>query len=113
MEIRGRNLLNGLPAILTVTSSEIREAINEEITHIVDCIRNTLETTPPELSSDIYDMGIVLTGGGALIAGLPQLVSQVTGIRVLVAKNPLDSVAVGIGHVIEADMGGVGSYRNR
>ena len=113
MEIRGRNLLNGLPAILTVTSAEIREAIGEEITHIVDCIRNTLETTPPELSSDIYDSGIVMTGGGALIAGLPQLVAQTTGIRVLVAKNPLDSVAVGIGHVIEADMGGVGNFKNR
>lgn len=113
MEIRGRNLLNGLPAILTVTSAEIREAIGEEITHIVDCIRNTLETTPPELSSDIYDSGIVMTGGGALIAGLPQLVAQTTAIRVLVAKNPLDSVAVGIGHVIEADMGGVGNFKNR
>ena len=113
MEARGRNLTNGLPAILTVTSPEVREAIGEQITHIVDCIRNTLESTPPELSSDIYDMGIVMTGGGALISGLPQLISQVTGIRVLVAKNPLDSVATGIGHVIEADMGGATGYRNR
>lgn len=113
MEIRGRNLLNGLPAILTVTSAEIREAISEQISHIIDCIRNTLETTPPELSSDIYDMGIVLSGGGALITGLPQLISQTTGIRVLVAKNPLDCVAIGIGHVIDADMGGLGRFRNR
>ena len=113
MEVRGRNLMNGLPAILTVSSGEIREAISEEVSHIIDCIRNTLETTPPELSSDIYDMGIVLSGGGALIHGLPQLISQVTGIRVLVAKNPLDSVAIGIGHVIESNMGGLGNYRNR
>jgi len=111
MEVRGRNLLNGLPAILTVSSAEIREAISEQVSHIVDCIRNTLETTPPELSSDIYDMGIVLSGGGALIGGLPQLISQITGIRVLVAKNPLDCVATGIGHVIEA--GGFGNYRYR
>ena len=113
MEARGRNLTNGLPAILTVTSPEVREAIREQIADIVDCIRNTLEQTPPELSSDIYDMGIVMTGGGAMISGLPQLVSQATGIRVLVAKNPLDSVATGIGHVIEADMGGATGYRNR
>lgn len=114
LEIRGRNLLNGLPAILTVSSAEIREAISEQISHIVDCIRNTLETTPPELSSDIYDSGIVMTGGGALIGGLPQLVSQVTGIRVLVAKNPLDSVAIGIGHAIEADhLGGAWTFKNR
>ena len=112
MEARGRNLVNGLPAILTIRSGEVREAIREQVADIVNCICTTLEQTPPELSSDIYDMGIVVTGGGALISGLPQLISQVTGIRVLVAKNPLDSVAVGIGHVIEADLGSSG-YRNR
>ena len=113
MEIRGRNLQNGLPAILTVNSAQIREAMSEDISRIIDCIRNTLETTPPELSSDIYDSGIMLTGGGALIAGLAQVIAQTTGIRVIVAKSPLDCVAVGIGHVIESDFNGAVSFRNR
>ena len=113
MTARGRNLTNGLPAILNVSSAEVREAIGEQIVQIRDCIRNTLEQTPPELSSDIYDLGIVMTGGGALISGLPQLISNATGIRVLVAKDPLDSVATGIGHVIKADVGGATGYRNR
>lgn len=113
MEIRGRNLQNGLPAILTVNSAQIREAMSEDISRIIECIRNTLETTPPELSSDIYDSGIMLTGGGALIAGLAQIIAQTTGIRVIVAKSPLDCVAVGIGHVIESDFNGAVSFRNR
>ncbi len=113
MEVRGRNLLNGLPAVLTVSSAEIREAMQEQISHILDCIRSTLEATPPELSSDIYDIGIMLTGGGALIPGFAQLVSRITGIRVMVSKHPLDAVAVGIGRVIDAEMSGVVTYRNR
>lgn len=112
MEVRGRNLLNGLPAIITVNSAEIREAMGEQLSHIIECIRTTLENTPPELSSDIYDTGIMLAGGGAMLAGLDILITQVTGIRAMVAKNPLDSVAIGIGHVIENETGGV-SYRNR
>lgn len=112
MEVRGRNLMNGLPAIITVSSAEIREAMGEQVGHIIECIRTTLENTPPELSSDIYDNGIMLAGGGALLAGLDVLVSEITGIRAIVAKNPLDSVAVGIGHVIENENGGI-SYRNR
>ncbi len=112
MEIRGRNLLNGLPAIITVNSAEIREAMGEQLTHIIECIRTTLENTPPELSSDIYDNGIMLSGGGALLAGLDVLVTQVTGIKAIIAKNPLDSVAIGIGHVIENDTEGI-NYRNR
>lgn len=112
MEVRGRNLLNGLPAIITVSSGEIREAMGEQLTHIVECIRTTLENTPPELSSDIYDNGITLAGGGALLAGLDILITQVTGIKATVAKNPLDSVAVGIGHVIENDNDEV-NYKNR
>ena len=112
MEVRGRNLLNGLPAIITVNSAEIREAMGEQLAHIIECIRTTLENTPPELSSDIYDNGIMLSGGGALLAGFDVLITQVTGIKAIVAKNPLDSVAVGIGHVIENDTEGI-NYRNR
>jgi len=112
MEVRGRNLLNGLPAIITVNSAEIREAMGEQLAHIIDCIRTTLENTPPELSSDIYDNGIMLSGGGALLAGFDVLITQVTGIKAMIAKNPLDSVAVGIGHVIENDTDGI-NYRNR
>ncbi len=112
MEVRGRNLLNGLPAIITITSGEIREAMSEQIGHILECIKTTLENTPPELSSDIYDNGIMLAGGGALLSGLAVLISQVTGIRATIAKAPLDSVAIGIGHVIENDTDGV-NYKNR
>ncbi len=114
MEVRGRNLLSGLPATLTITSAEIREAMSDNIQHIVESIRSTLENTPPELAGDIYDTGIMLSGGGALLSGLDLLISRVTGIRTVVAKAPIDSVAVGIGRVIESsgEMGIV-SYRNR
>lgn len=115
MEIRGRNLLSGLPAIIQISSSEIREAMSEQIAHIVDCIRNTLEKTPPELSSDIYDIGITLSGGGALLNGLDILLTQVTGIKATVAKRPLDCVAVGIGRVIESsgELKNIVIYRSR
>lgn len=115
MEIRGRNLLSGLPAVITVTSAEIREAMQEEILHIVEAVRSTLESTPPELASDIYDTGIMLSGGGALLAGLDLLISRVTGIRTIIAKNPIDSVVVGIGRVIESNnnMNGIVNYRGR
>ncbi len=115
MEIRGRNLLSGLPAIVTVSSAEIRDAMMDEVEHIIDSIRNTLEATPPELASDIYDTGIMLSGGGALLSGLDLLISRVTGIRTVVAKAPIDSVAVGIGRVIESgnDMNGLLKYRQR
>ena len=115
MEIRGRNLLNGLPAIINVTSAEIRESMADEIRNIIDSIRTTLENTPPELSSDIYDTGIVLSGGGALLPGLDLLVSRITGIRTVVAKHPLDCVAIGIGRVIESmgELSDVVSFRTR
>lgn len=113
MEIRGRNLLSGLPAIVTITSAEIREAMMDEVLHIVECIRNTLENTPPELASDIYDTGIMLSGGGALLNGLDLLISRVTGIRTVIAKSPIDSVAHGIGRVIESDTTGIVTYRTR
>ena len=101
MEIKGRNLMTGLPAIIKINSWEIRDALAEPLEKIIECIRTTLEATPPELSGDIFDIGIMLTGGSAQLGGFDTLISQITGTRVMVAKRPLDSVAVGIGRVIE------------
>ncbi|MGN1409200.1 MAG: rod shape-determining protein [Eubacteriales bacterium] len=115
MEVRGRNLLSGLPAIVTITSAEVREAMMDDVQHIVEAIRSTLENTPPELASDIYDTGIMLSGGSSLLCGLDLLISRVTGIRTVVAKNPIDSVVVGIGRVIESQgsLGRTVTYRAR
>ena len=115
MEIQGRNLLNGLPAIINVSSAEIREAMHEQIVHIIEAIRSTLENTPPELAADIYDNGIMLAGGGALLGGLDALISYVTGVKVTIAKNPLDAVAIGIGHVIDSigDISDIVQFRTR
>ena len=115
MEVRGRNLLSGLPAIVTINSAEIREAMSDEVQHIVEAIRSTLENTPPELASDIYDTGIMLSGGGAMLNGLDLLISRVTGIRTVIAKNPIDSVVAGIGRVIESQgmIGNSVTYRAR
>ncbi len=101
MQIKGRNLLNGLPENCTIQSSEVRQAIEEPLSQIVDAIKVTLEKTPPELAADIIDQGIMLTGGGALLKGLDRLVAQETGIPVYVAENPLDCVADGTGMVLE------------
>lgn len=95
MTIKGRNLLDGLPKDLTVSSKEIREAISEPLVAITDAIRTTLEQTPPELSADIIDRGIMLTGGGALLRGMDMLVMQQTGMPVHIAERPLDCVADG------------------
>lgn len=95
MEVRGRNLLDGLPKNIQINSEEIREAIADPIVQIIDAIRSTLEKTPPELASDIIDKGIVLTGGGALLRGLDEMISTETGIFVTVADNPMDCVALG------------------
>ncbi|MDR0947692.1 MAG: rod shape-determining protein [Ruminococcus sp.] len=101
MEIKGRNLLNGLPENITVTSEEIREALAEPLSHVVEAIKVTLEKTPPELSADIIDQGITLAGGGALIRGLDMLIHKETGMPVNIAENPLDCVAAGTGKVLE------------
>lgn len=101
MEIRGRDLVTGLPKNITITQEEIRGALDEPITAIVDAIKFTLEKTPPELSADIMDRGIMLTGGGALIRGLDKLITRETGIPVFVAEDPLDCVALGTGKVLE------------
>ena len=87
---------------MTVHSREIREALAEDAEQIVNAVKEALEDTPPELSADIYDLGIMLTGGGAMLAGLPALISENTGLRVTVAKRPVESVCRGIGRVIES-----------
>ena len=101
MEIKGRNLLNGLPENINVTSAEIREALAEPLSHVVEAIKVTLEKTPPELAADIIDQGITLAGGGALIRGLDKLINKETGMPVNVAETPLDCVADGTGKVLE------------
>ena len=101
MEIRGRDLLTGLPKTLTITSVEITEALQDTIAAIIDAVKITLEKCPPELSADIMDRGIVLTGGGALLRNLDKLLSRETGMPVIVAENPLDCVAIGTGRALE------------
>ena len=101
IEIRGRNLISGLPATLSISSAELREAMSEQIMAIVECVKSTLEKTPPELSADIYDSGIRLTGGGAAIRGLDKLLTAATGVNTFVSPKPLDSVINGIGMIIE------------
>jgi rod shape-determining protein MreB len=101
MEVRGRDLITGLPKNLNITSSEITEALKEPINSIVDSIKYTLEKTPPELASDIMDRGIMLTGGGALLSGLDKLIKEETGMPVYVADKPLDCVVMGAGKVLE------------
>ena len=81
----------------------MRSEIKTNLPAIVESIRTTLENTPPELAADIYDTGIMLSGGGAMLAGLPLLISRITGIRTVVAKSPIDSVVTGIGRIIESD----------
>jgi rod shape-determining protein MreB len=101
MEIRGRDIVSGLPLKITITSDEIREAIIETINSIVNAIKRVLERTPPELSSDIYSNGIYLSGGGALLKGLDIYIEKETGLKVFVADNPLQSVALGAGKICE------------
>ena len=101
MEIKGRNLLNGLPENITVSSAEIRDAMTEPLSRIIDAIKSTLEETPPELAADIIDQGITLAGGGALLRGLDKLINRETGIPVYIAEFPLDCVAEGAGKVLE------------
>lgn len=101
MDIKGRNLLNGLPENITITSVEIREALAEPLSHVIEAIKVTLEKTPPELAADIIDQGITLAGGGALIRGLDKLINKETGMPVNIADSPLDCVADGTGKVLE------------
>lgn len=104
VEIKGRNLVDGLPKNVTISAEEVREALSDPLATIVDAIKSTLEKTPPELSADIIDHGIMLTGGGALLRGLDQLVEQETGMPVHVADSPLDCVVDGTGKRLEVTM---------
>ena len=101
MEIKGRDLVEGVPKTLTITDSEVREALAEPISQIVEAVRQALERTPPELSADIMDKGIVLSGGGALIRNLDQRLREETGLPVVLADDPLCSVVLGTGKVLE------------
>ena len=101
MEIRGRDLTTGLPRNVTVTSTQIEEALKESISKIVEIVKLTLEKTPPELAADIMEKGIVLAGGGALIKNLDKLISKETGMPVYVADEPLDCVVRGAGKTLE------------
>jgi rod shape-determining protein MreB len=100
MEIKGRDLIEGIPKTLTVTDAEIREALAEPISIIVNAVRVALERTPPELSADIVDRGIVLTGGGSLLKNLDKLLREETGLPVSVAEDPLSSVVLGTGRML-------------
>lgn len=101
MEIRGRDLITGLPKTLKISSTEIMEAMKEPISAIIEAIKSTLERTPPELAADIMDKGIMLAGGGALLDGIDKLVKQETGMTVEIAESPLDCVALGTGKILE------------
>lgn len=101
MEIRGRDLVSGLPKTLEIHMNEIAEALGETVGNIVEAVKVTLEESPPELAADIIDRGIVLTGGGALLRNLDKLLSKETGMPVIVAENALDCVAIGTGRALE------------
>jgi len=101
MEIRGRDLLTGLPKTIEITAKEISSALKDTVYAIVDAVKNTLEKTPPELAADIMDRGIVLTGGGALLRNLDRIISEETKMPVIIAENPLDCVAIGTGNALD------------
>ena len=101
MEVKGRNIITGLPKVTTLTSEEIRAALKEETSRIVEMVDGVLEKTPPELAADIVDRGIVLTGGGALLYGMEELIEQKTGINTMIAENPMLVVAEGTGKYAE------------
>jgi rod shape-determining protein MreB len=100
-EIRGRDLVTGLPKTIVVSAEEIRRAIEEPVNAIVDAVKNTLDKTPPELASDIMDKGIVLAGGGSLLKGLDERLKHETGMPIHVAEDPLFAVAIGSGKCLE------------
>ena len=104
MEIKGRNLIDGLPKSVEITSEQVRQALADPVDEILDSIRYTLDRPPPELSADIIERGITLTGGGALLRGLDKLISTETGMPVRVAENPLDCVVRGTGICLEKDL---------
>ena len=109
IEVKGRNLVDGLPKNITLSSEEVRDAIADPISQIINAIRTTLEKTPPELAADIIDSGITLTGGGALLRGIGELIAEETGMPVTVAANPLDCVVLGTAKRLESG-GGFDTY---
>ena len=100
MEVRGRDLVAGLPKMLTITSEEIRESMAEPVSQIIESVRITLERTPPELSADLIERGIVIAGGASLLRGLDKLIQEETGLPVHIAEDPLTAVALGTGKVL-------------
>lgn len=104
MEVKGRNLIDGLPKHVFISSEEIREALTDSVNQVLELVKETLEKTPPELSADIMDKGIMLTGGGALLRGLDKLIEKETTMPVHIAENPLDCVVEGTGVYLESDM---------
>ncbi|MBN1493901.1 MAG: rod shape-determining protein [Candidatus Omnitrophica bacterium] len=100
LEVKGRDILAGLPKTVMITSEEIREALSEPISSILDAIRITLEKTPPELSADLVDRGLILAGGGALLKGLDKIISEETGLAVHIADDPLTAIALGTGRAL-------------
>ena len=101
MDVRGRNLVTGLPRTITVSSEETEEALRESTLQIVEAVHSVLEKTPPELAADVADRGIVLTGGGALLRGLEELIEERTGINTMTAEHPMTCVAIGTGKYVE------------
>jgi rod shape-determining protein MreB len=100
MEVKGRDILAGLPKTITITSEEVREALSETLANILEAIRIALERTPPELCSDLIDRGLILAGGGALLRGLDKLISEETGLPVHIADDPLTAIALGTGRYL-------------
>jgi rod shape-determining protein MreB len=100
MDVKGRHVVEGVPRTVTVGDDDIRSALSEPLRQIVQAVRESLERVPPELSADIYDRGVVLTGGGALLRDLDKRLRQETGLPVLVAENPLTSVVMGAGMML-------------
>jgi rod shape-determining protein MreB len=100
-EVRGRDLVTGLPRLATISTTEIREALEEPVASIVDAVKVTLDRTPPELAADIMEHGITLAGGGALLVGLPELLYAETGMPVRLAPDPLLAVVLGAGRALE------------
>lgn len=101
VDVRGRNLVTGLPKTITVTSEETEEALKDTTSQIVEAVHSVLEKTPPELAADIADRGIVLTGGGSLLYGLEELIESKTGITTMTAEDPMTAVAIGTGRYVE------------
>jgi rod shape-determining protein MreB len=101
MEVKGRDLVSGVPKTLTITSEEIRQAITEQVDAIIEAVKMALELTPPELAADIVDQGIVLTGGGALLRNLDKRLREETGLPIIIAEDPLSSVVLGSGKALE------------